>query len=212
MATHPLPTVRGLNRHFTTHGFQWQTLFNELDSPDRTSSLRDIALKYKVPPSTLSVHYKDYKAVLATSDEVRLAVAQGVIDGRRDNHRIFSRAEKVKLVDELHKENVHPNLPLFDSWPSASTTISWRETVPPRLPDRSYHPSLRFRPLHVRRMHQTHIPLQRSQTEAAEAPQEGPKSHRRREGRTGRRLSREGRTGREERWRTSDHQCRRDLC
>ena len=91
MATHELPTVRGPQRHYTQHRFDWQTLFDELDGPSLAPALRAAARKYTVPPATLSFHYRKYK---------------GSIDGRRDNHRIFSRAEAI------NKENVHPNKPV----------------------------------------------------------------------------------------------------
>ena len=112
MATHELPTVRGPQRHYTQYRFDWQTLFNELDGPAPAPSLRSVAQKYSVPRATLSFHYRKYKDALATSDEVQLAVAQGVIDGRGDNHRIFSRAEEAELHRAIEQENIHPNLPV----------------------------------------------------------------------------------------------------
>ena len=35
-----------------------------------------------------------------------------MIDGRRDNHRIFSRAEEAELHRAIDKENIHPNQPV----------------------------------------------------------------------------------------------------
>ena len=99
-------------RHYKQHHFDWQTLFNGLDGPSPAPSLRSVARKYSIPPSTLSFHYGAYKRALSSSDEVLLAVAQGVIDGRRDNHRLFSRPEEAQLLAAVNKENIHPNKPV----------------------------------------------------------------------------------------------------
>ena len=112
MSSHALPTVNEPQQHYTGHSFDWQSLFDKLDCPAPTPSLRAVAAAHGIPRSTLSYHYRSYKAALANGDKEKLAVARGEIAGQRDNHRVFSRAEEKELLTELDKENIHPNKPV----------------------------------------------------------------------------------------------------
>ena len=112
MSSHPLPTARGPQRHYTEHSFDWQSLFDELDAPSPAPSLRTVARAHAIPPSTLSKHYRDYRSAVSTHNSTRLAVARGEIAGQRDNSRLFSRDEEKQLLRAINKENVHPNKPV----------------------------------------------------------------------------------------------------
>ena len=112
MSSHPLPTARGPQRHYTEHSFDWQSLFVELDGPSPAPSLRSVAGAHGIPPSTLSIHYRKYRSVLATHNSTKLAIARGEIAGQRDNSRLFSREEEKQLLRAINKENVHPNKPV----------------------------------------------------------------------------------------------------
>ena len=56
MATHELPTVRGAQKHYKEHNYDWQPLFDKLDGPAPAPSQRAVALDFEVPKSTLSWH------------------------------------------------------------------------------------------------------------------------------------------------------------
>jgi hypothetical protein len=97
--------------HYTAEGFDWTPLFTRLDDASTPISIRALAAEQGLPHTTLGRHYRDYQAGLTNNDAVKVAVATGVIDGRRDNARKFSRAEEETLLRELDKENVAPNKP-----------------------------------------------------------------------------------------------------
>jgi hypothetical protein len=97
--------------HYTAEGFDWTPLFERLDDASSPLSIRALAAEQGLPHTTLGRHYRDYQAGLANDDHVKVAVATGEIDGRRDNARKFSRAEERTLLEVLDKENVAPNKP-----------------------------------------------------------------------------------------------------
>ncbi len=109
MTSHPLPTIRGPYQHYTTEHFDWQSLFTEYEERQPTPSLRAFAKEHSVQSRTFTRHYNNYKAAQRSKDSVALRVALGEIDGRRDNARVFSRAEEEVLRTRLLKENAHPN-------------------------------------------------------------------------------------------------------
>ena len=111
MGKRPLKTSGRRQQHYTERSFDWQSLFDKLDGPAPTPSIRAVAAAADIPHTTLSWHYRKYKTALVTDDAEKLAVAQGVIDGRRDNDRKFSRAEEETLLRTLEKENINPNKP-----------------------------------------------------------------------------------------------------
>ena len=112
MTDHPLPTVRGSYLHYTEHSIDWQSIFDEHELGTPPPSLRSLASKYGIPRATLSDRYRRYAAAKRDKDSEELAIAVGEIDGRRDNHRIFSREEEQELKDQLEEQNLHPNKPI----------------------------------------------------------------------------------------------------
>ena len=112
MSSRPLASQRGPYHHYTEHSFDWRSIFDahELETP--SPSLRSLATKYGIPRATLSERYRRYKATQHDNDAAELAIALGEVDGRRDNHRVFSREEEEQLRVELDQENLHPNKPI----------------------------------------------------------------------------------------------------
>ena len=111
MSKRPLKTSTRRQLHYTAERFDWTSLFNRLDDGSAPISIRALAAEQSIPHNTLSRHYRVYQDGLANDDEKKVAVATGVIDGRRDNARKFSRAEEETLLRALDKENVQPNKP-----------------------------------------------------------------------------------------------------
>jgi transposase-like protein len=104
--SHPVPAERGPNLPYTRASFDWQPLFDLHSRPEKPLSLLAIARRYNIPKSTLYDHWRQYQSALAANDELELAKARGDIDGRRDNHRVFSREEEDELKEALNQENV----------------------------------------------------------------------------------------------------------
>ena len=111
MGKRQLMTTTWRQLHYTAEGFDWQPLFDRLDASSPTISIRALAAEQSIPHNTLSRHYKMYEDGLDNNDAEKMAVATGVIDGRRDNARKFSRAEEETLLRAMAKENVHPSKP-----------------------------------------------------------------------------------------------------
>jgi hypothetical protein len=150
--SHPLPTERGPNLPYTRAGFDWQPLFDLHSRPENPLSLLAIARLHKIPNSTLYDHWTQYQSALAANDELELAKARGDIDGRRDNHRVFSREEEDELKEALNQENVHPNKPVVreialrihkehekETSPAQHTRLKTRSAAPFVASDRFVH-------------------------------------------------------------------------
>ena len=110
--SHPLAVIRGPYRPYTQADFDWQPLYDRLSARENPSTLAAVAEPYDIPIPTLHPRWTQYKAALAAGDELALAKARGDFDGRRDNHRVFSREEEDELKEALSQENVHPNKPV----------------------------------------------------------------------------------------------------
>ena len=68
---------------------------------------------WQLPYETVRGHWAAYQAATASGDKTTLATALGDVDGRRDNHEVFSREEEQLLRERISKENIDPNKPVM---------------------------------------------------------------------------------------------------
>ena len=62
---------------------------------------------------TVRGRWKKYQVGVEREDATLVAIACGDVDGRRDNHRIFTREEEALLRTAIDQENVDPNKPVI---------------------------------------------------------------------------------------------------
>ena len=111
----PFPTTRGAYHPYTARGYDWQPLFDILSDRGSAISIRALAEEHHIPYPTLRGRWQRYRKALSTRDERGLRAARGDVDGRADNHRVFSREEEAQLKAEVNKENAHPNKPFIQA-------------------------------------------------------------------------------------------------
>ena len=87
-------------------------------------------LQHGLPYETVRRYWANYQAVTAAGDETALAIACGDADGRRENARRFSRAEKELLREAIDKENIDPNKPVLQRLALAVHTAHARASTP----------------------------------------------------------------------------------
>ena len=107
------PTLKGPYLPYTKHRVDWQAIFDDISAASSSRPVKAIAAKWGVQYETLRRRWKKYQRGLEVKDENLIAIARGVVDGRRDNHRIFSREEEAVLRSAINQENVHPNKPVI---------------------------------------------------------------------------------------------------
>ena len=106
-----VPSLKGPYHPYAKQQLDWRAEFEALSvgSPRRT--VRDVAAEWGLPYSTVTRRWRNYQRAVKERDDTALAVACGDVDGRRDNHRIFSREEEALLRAAIDQENAHPNTP-----------------------------------------------------------------------------------------------------
>ena len=88
-------------------------MFDELSCGSHPPTVKDVAEHWQLPYETVRRHWSAYKAAVATGDDTAIAIACGDADGRRDNHRVFSRDEEQLLRERIDQENIDPNKPMI---------------------------------------------------------------------------------------------------
>ena len=123
----------------------WRAMFEELsrDSPHRT--VKEVATERDLPYETVRARWKKYQLGVEKEDATLLAIACGDVDGRRDNHRIFTREEETLLRTAIDQENVDPNKPVIQRL-ALSIHSQHQPTFTPANNTRSHpHADLTFR-------------------------------------------------------------------
>ena len=106
-----LSTVRGPTHRYVAHGFDWRPVFHDLSGGSPPPTIKAVAEHWHLPYATVRRHWVNYQAATAADDETALTIACGDVDGRRDNHRVFSREEEQLLRSRISQENIDPNKP-----------------------------------------------------------------------------------------------------
>ena len=136
--------LRGPYHPYRKARVDWSTLFEQLSAPPPTPTVKDIAEQWSLPYETVRRRWKKYQQGVKEEDPNLLAFARGDADGRRDNHRIFTREEEAELRTELDKENTHPNQPTIQR-KALDIHRSHQSTHPPSANTRSHpHADLPF--------------------------------------------------------------------
>ena len=86
-------------------------MFDELSTGSPPPTVNAVATLRGIPKETLRVRWKKYQRAVEEKDDNLLAIACGDVDGRRDNHRVFTREEEALLRAAIDQENVDPNKP-----------------------------------------------------------------------------------------------------
>jgi hypothetical protein len=104
-----IPTLRGPYLPYAKHHYDWSAVFDELsrESPSRT--VKDVAKERGLPYETVRRRWTNYQRVVEQKDEEAIAIACGDVDGRRDNHRVFSREEEGLLRKAIDENKVPLN-------------------------------------------------------------------------------------------------------
>jgi hypothetical protein len=140
-----LPTLRGPNHPYVKHHFAWRAVFDDLAAAPPSRTVKDVAAEWGLPFSTVRRRWRKYRRAVEEKDDTAIAVACGDVDGRRDNHRVFSREEEGLLRIALENENIPPNDEVISRL-SLNIHSSHGSTHPPANNTRSHpHADLTFR-------------------------------------------------------------------
>ena len=106
-------TLSGSYHPYAKRRVDWRAVFEELsrDSPHRT--VKEVATERGLPYETVRSRWKKYQLGVKKEDPTLVAIACGDVDGRRDNHRIFTREEETLVRTAIDQENVDPNKPVI---------------------------------------------------------------------------------------------------
>jgi hypothetical protein len=110
---HDVPTLRGPTHPYQKRLFDWRAVFADLARGSPPPTIRSVAKDWALPEATVRRRWRKYQRAIAEDDSTLLAIACGDVDGRRDNHRVFSRDEEALLHSTIEQENVDPNKPVI---------------------------------------------------------------------------------------------------
>ena len=141
---HPTPTSRGPYHPYAKRHLDWRAVFADISRTSSSLSIKDVAASWELPYETVRRRWRKYQAAVEKKDESLVAIACGDSDGRRDNHRVFTREEEALLRSAIDQENVHPNTPIIRRL-AIDIHNRHHSTLPPAINTRSHpHADLDF--------------------------------------------------------------------
>ena len=142
---HDVPASRGPYHPYAQRRLDWRAVFDELSQTSRRRTVKDVAAAWGIPYETVRRRWRKYQLAMEEKDDTAIAIACGDVDGRRDNHRIFSREEEGSLRAIIDQENINPNTPVIQRL-ALSIHSAHHSTRPPAAHTRSHlHADLPFR-------------------------------------------------------------------
>jgi hypothetical protein len=139
-----IPTLRGPYHPYAKQRLDWPALFDQLSRETPSRSIKGVAAEWGLPYETVRRRWNNYQQGLKEKDDTVIAVARGDVDGRRDNHRVFTREEEATLRSAIDQENVHPNKPVIQRL-ALDIHSKHQSTLPPANSTRSHpHADLTF--------------------------------------------------------------------
>ena len=86
-------------------------MFEQLSRSSPHRAVKEAATERGLAYETVRSRWKLHQLGVETEDATLVAIACGDVDGRRDNHRIFTREQEALLRTAIDQENVDPNKP-----------------------------------------------------------------------------------------------------
>jgi hypothetical protein len=100
---------RGQAHHHQTRRVEWREVFHQLGHGSPPPTIAEVADAWGACRETVRRRWRMYQRGVAEDDSSLIEVACGDVDGRRDNHRVFSREEEALLRSAIDQENIDPN-------------------------------------------------------------------------------------------------------
>jgi hypothetical protein len=143
-----VPTLRGPYHPYAKHHLDWRAIFDDITNRSPPTSVKDIATRWGLPYTTVRRRWRKYQQAVEKKDDTLLAIACGDVDGRRDNHRIFTREEEATLRTAIDQENIDPNTPVIQQL-ALDIHNAHHSSQPPATSTRSHsHADLEFHASH----------------------------------------------------------------
>ena len=104
-----LSSTRSQGHPYQKRHILWRQVFDDLSHGTPPPTIAKVASAHGACAETVRRRWRKYQLAIANNDAALIAIACGEVDGRRDNHRTFSREEEALLREEIDKENIDPN-------------------------------------------------------------------------------------------------------
>lgn len=135
--SHDVATLRGPYHPYAKQRLDWRAVFDDLSRGSPPPTIKDVASQWGLPYETVRRRWKKYQRGVKEKDATLLAIACGDADGRRDNHRVFTREEEALLRTAIDQENINPNKPVIQRL-ALDIHQHHHSTLPPATNTRSH--------------------------------------------------------------------------
>ena len=88
---------------------EWREVSHQLGHGSPPPTIAEVADAWGACRETVRRQWRMFQRGVAEDNSSLIAVACGDVDGRRDNHRVFSREEESLLRSAIEQKNIDPN-------------------------------------------------------------------------------------------------------